>query len=73
MLEVVDDVLLVADNDIEDAMIQLYELENMIVEPSAATGLAAIAKDPNPRAGQTLATIITGANIDPVLRNRLFA
>ena len=72
MLHVVDDVVAVSDKAMREAMKRLYAAENLIVEPSAAAGLAAIAQAENRDTRQTAGIIVTGSNIDPALRTQMF-
>jgi threonine dehydratase len=65
LLEVVDDVVLVDDDSIKDGMRHLFELGGLVVEPSAALGVAAIVEDPGRFSGLTVATIVCGSNISP--------
>lgn len=63
LLEVVDDVALVADDSIKHGMRQLFEHAGLVVEPSATLGVAAVLEDPERFRGRTVATIICGSNI----------
>lgn len=63
MLEVVDDVALVDDDSIKHGMRQLFEHAGLVVEPSAALGVAAVLEDPERFRGRNVATIICGSNI----------
>lgn len=65
LLEVVDDVVLVDDQTIKDGMRHLFEHAALVVEPSAALGVAAVLEDHARFAGRTVATIICGSNITP--------
>jgi threonine dehydratase len=49
----VDDMLLVDEGDIEQAMVMLLEIEKTLVEGAGAAGLAALAEVPRPFCGQT--------------------
>ncbi|WP_163509736.1 threonine ammonia-lyase [Fodinicola acaciae] len=69
--EVLDDLLVVADDAVlvEEASIiagmrLLYEHAGLIVEPSAALGLAAILEDRERFAGRHVTTILCGGNVD---------
>jgi threonine dehydratase len=59
----VDDVVLVDDNSIIDAMKLLYLKAGQLVEPSGAAGLAAIIENPSRYKGGNVATIICGGNV----------
>ena len=56
LLEVVDDVVLVGEDSIKAGMRQLFELAGLVVEPSAALGLAAIVEDRERFRGLAVAT-----------------
>jgi hypothetical protein len=45
----------------------------LMCEPSAATGIAAIAADPHRYAGQRIATVLTGRNLTPAQIRTWFA
>jgi len=65
---VVDEILLVTDRDIKDALRFLIELEGVIAEPSAVVGLAAMAnKTNNQKQSGTAVTLITGSYLTPEL------
>jgi threonine dehydratase len=59
----VDDMVLVDDNDLLDAMRLAIRTLGLIVEPSGAAGLAAIRKRDLP--GERVATVLTGSNVRP--------
>jgi threonine dehydratase len=65
LLEVVDDVVLVGEDHIKHGMRLLFECAGLVVEPSAALGIAAILADPERFAGRTVATVICGSNVAP--------
>jgi threonine dehydratase len=72
--DLVDEVVVVAERDIEDAIVALLADDQVVAEASGALGVAAV------RAGQVstregpVALIVTGANIDlPVLQRLLAA
>jgi threonine dehydratase len=62
----VDDVLLVDEGDIEQAIVMLLEIEKTVVEGAAAAGLAALLKHPQRFAGRKVGLVVTGGNIDPL-------
>jgi threonine dehydratase len=64
LLEVADDAVLVHEASIVAAMRILLEGAGLVVEPSAALGVAAVLEDRDRFAGRHLATIICGSNID---------
>jgi len=65
LLEIVDDVVLVDDDSIKDGMRHLFDLGGLVVEPSAALGVAAIVEDRERFRGLIVATIVCGSNISP--------
>jgi threonine dehydratase len=46
-------------------MRHLFEHAGLVVEPSAALGVAAVLEDPERFGGRTVATVICGSNIAP--------
>jgi threonine dehydratase len=65
LLMVLDDVVLVREDSIRAGMRALYEHAGLVVEPSAALGIAAILEQPQRFAGRRIATILCGSNVDP--------
>ena len=63
----VDDMLLVDEGDIEQAMVMLLEIEKTLVEGAGAAGLAALLKYPQRFAGKKVGLVLCGGNIDPLL------
>ena len=63
----VDDMVLVEEGDIEQAMVMLLEIEKTLVEGAGAAGLAALLKYPERFAGKTVGLVLCGGNIDPLL------
>ncbi len=63
----VDDLVLVDEGDIEQAIVMLLEIEKTLVEGAGAAGLAALLKDPKPYADQKVGLVLCGGNIDPML------
>ncbi len=63
----VDDVVLVDEGDIEQAIVMLLEIEKTLVEGAGAAGLAAILKYPERFKGKKIGLILCGGNIDPLL------
>ena len=63
----VDDMLLVDEGDIEQAMVMLLEIEKTLVEGAGAAGLAALLKYPGRFAGKKVGLVLCGGNIDPLL------
>ncbi|MEM7049771.1 MAG: pyridoxal-phosphate dependent enzyme [Acidobacteriota bacterium] len=65
--DIVDDVVLVDDREIARAMAQIHRHAGLVTEPAGAAGLAAIAAAPS-LAGEHVATVICGSNLDPAQR-----
>ncbi|RVT48124.1 threonine ammonia-lyase [Rubrivivax albus] len=63
----VDDLVLVDEGDIEQAIVMLLEIEKTLVEGAGAAGLAALVKDPKRFAGSRVGLVLCGGNIDPVV------
>lgn len=65
LLLVADDAVLVRETSIIMAMRMLLEHAGLVVEPSAALGIAAILEDRERFAGRHVVTIVCGSNVDP--------
>jgi threonine dehydratase len=63
----VDEMLLVDEGDIEQAIVMLLEIEKTLVEGAGAAGLAAVLKYPELFKGKKLGLVLCGGNIDPLL------
>jgi threonine dehydratase len=63
----VDDLVLVEEGDIEQAMVMLLEIEKTLVEGAGAAGLAALLKYPERFKGKKVGLVLCGGNIDPLL------
>ena len=63
----VDDLLLVDEGDIEQAVLMLLEIEKTLVEGAGAVGLAALARYPERLRGKKVGLVLSGGNIDPLL------
>ena len=63
----VDDMVLVDEGDIEQAIVMLLEIEKTLVEGAGAAGLAALMKDKARYAGRKVGLVLGGGNIDPML------
>lgn len=63
LLEVLDDAVLVDETAITSAMRHLLDHAGLVVEPSAALGVAAMLVDPERYDGRTVATVICGSNV----------
>jgi threonine dehydratase len=65
--ERVSDVLLVGEDDIEQAMVMLLEIEKTVVEGAGAVGLAALLRHRERFAGRRVGLILCGGNIEPLM------
>jgi len=65
--ERVDDVLLVSEDDIEQAILLLLEIEKTVVEGAGAVGLAALLKQRERFAGRKVGLVLCGGNIEPLV------
>ena len=63
----VQDMVLVDEGDIEQAIVMLLEIEKTLVEGAGAAGLAALLKEPARYAGKRVGLVLCGGNIDPLL------
>ena len=65
--QLVDDLVLVDEGDIEQAIVMLLEVEKTLVEGAGAAGLAALLKYPERFKGKRVGLVLCGGNIDPLL------
>jgi threonine dehydratase len=65
--ERVDDVLLVGEDDIEQAILLLLEIEKTVVEGAGGVGLAALMKHRERFAGRKVGLVLSGGNIEPLV------
>ena len=65
--QLVDELLLVDEGDIEQAVLMLLEIEKTLVEGAGAAGLAALIRHRDKFVGQKVGLILSGGNIDPLL------
>jgi threonine dehydratase len=63
----VNDLLLVDEGDLEEAIVMLLEVEKTLVEGAGAAGLAALLRHRERFAGRTFGLVLCGGNIDPLL------
>ncbi|MGH2862321.1 MAG: threonine ammonia-lyase [Solirubrobacteraceae bacterium] len=63
LLVVLDDVILVREDSIKAGMRAIYEHAGLVVEPSAALGIAAVLEQPERFAGRHVTTIVCGSNV----------
>ncbi len=62
--DLVDEILLVDEGDLEEAVLLLLEVEKTVVEGAGAAGLAALLKNMEQFAGQKVGLILSGGNIE---------
>ena len=62
--ELVDEVLLVKEGYLENAVSLLLQIEKTVVEGAGAAGLAAVMANPSKFAGKTVGLVLCGGNID---------
>lgn len=62
----VNDLVLVDEGDIEEAMLLLLEIEKTVVEGAGAVGLAALLKNRERFRGRNIGLVLCGGNIDPL-------
>jgi len=65
LLIVLDDVMLVREDSNKVGMRMLHEHAGLVVEPSAALGVAAVLEEPERFAGRRVTTILCGSNVGP--------
>ena len=65
--ERVADMLLVGEDDIEQAILMLLEIEKTVVEGAGAAGLAALLKHRERFSGKHVGLILCGGNIEPLV------
>ena len=62
----VDDIVLVDEGEIEEAMLLLLEIEKTVVEGAGAAGLAGLLRNRARFAGKKVGVVLSGGNIDPL-------
>ena len=62
--ELVDDIVLVSERRLEEAVSLLLQIEKTVVEGAGAAGLAALLAYPERFAGKTVGVVLCGGNID---------
>jgi threonine dehydratase len=65
--ELVDDIVLVGEGALEQAIVMLLEIEKTVVEGAGAAGLAALLAYPQRFKGRYVGLILCGGNIDPLV------
>jgi threonine dehydratase len=69
--EKVSDVVLVAESEIEQAIVMLLETEKAVVEGAGAAPLAALVRYPERFRGRRVGLVVSGGNIDPLLLSEI--
>ncbi|HEX8383701.1 MAG TPA: threonine ammonia-lyase [Sphingomonas sp.] len=62
--ELVDDIVLVSERRLEEAVSLLLQIEKTVVEGAGAAGLAALLEHPDRFRGRTVGVVLCGGNID---------
>jgi threonine dehydratase len=62
--EFVDEIMLIEEGVIEEALLLILEVEKTVVEGAGAIGLAALLKNPQRFSGRRVGLILSGGNID---------
>ncbi|MEO7728934.1 MAG: threonine ammonia-lyase [Burkholderiales bacterium] len=65
--QLVDDIVLVDEGALEQAIVMLLEIEKTVVEGAGAAGLAALLAHPQRFTGKRVGLILCGGNIDPLV------
>jgi threonine dehydratase len=65
--ELVDEIVLVGEGALEQAIVMLLEIEKTVVEGAGAAGLAALLAYPERFKGRHVGLILCGGNIDPLM------
>ena len=73
MQSLLEDVLVVTDDDVLDALRFVITRMKLVIEPSGAVPVAAVMKGLVPDGCQRIGIIISGGNIDPALLSTLWA
>jgi threonine dehydratase len=63
----VEDIVLVDEGDIEQAIVMLLEIEKTVAEGAGAAALAALIRDRDRYAGRRVGVVLSGGNIDPLM------
>ncbi|MEI6737297.1 MAG: threonine ammonia-lyase [Pseudomonadota bacterium] len=65
--KLVNDIVLVDEGDIEEAIVMLLEIEKTVVEGAGAVSLAALMRHRERFAGRRVGLVLCGGNIDPLM------
>jgi threonine dehydratase len=71
--DLVDEIVMVSEAEIEDAIVALVARDQVVAEASGAVGVAAVRAGKLPVTSGPVIAIVTGANIDAHVLARLFA
>ena len=71
--DLIDDVVLVSEQDMEDAIVALLAEDQVVAEASGAAGVAALRSGKYRAGGRPVAAIVTGGNIDTSVLRRLLS
>ena len=71
--DLIDDVLLVSEEEIEDAIVALLADDQVVAEASGAVGVAALRSGKWRADGRPVAVLVTGGNIDASVLRRLLS
>jgi threonine dehydratase len=71
--DLVDDIVLVSEPEIEDAIVALLSEDQVVAEASGAVGVAALRSGKWRPDGRPVAVVVTGGNIDARILSRLLA
>ena len=71
--DLIDDVLLVSEEEIEDAIVALLADDQVVAEASGAVGVAALRSGKWRADGRPVAVVVTGGNIDASVLRRLLS
>ena len=69
----VDDVFLVSEDEIENALVMLLEIEKTVVEGAGAAGLAGVIRNRERFKGQRVGLVLCGGNIDSSILSNVIA
>ena len=62
----IDDIFLVEEGDLEQAIVMFLEIEKTVAEGAGAAGLAALVRNTQRFAGRSVGIVLSGGNIDPL-------
>jgi threonine dehydratase len=69
--QLVDDILLIGEGDLEQAILMLLEVEKTLAEGAGAAGFAALLRHPQRFRGRRVGVVLCGGNIDPLLLSEI--